>query len=91
VDWLPEFAMAPDHAPEAAQEVALVEDQVSIDDPPLVTDAGFAESDTVGTGKDAAPAPGVLCVTSPTQAANANGSIPESSKSFARDIENLIP
>jgi hypothetical protein len=32
------------------QEVALVEDQVSVDDPPLVTEAGFAASDTVGTG-----------------------------------------
>ncbi len=50
VDWLPEVALAPDQAPEAVQEVALVEDQVSIDDPPLAIDVGFAASDTVGTG-----------------------------------------
>ena len=52
VDWLPEVALAPDQPPEAVQEVALVEDQVSVEDPPLATDAGFAASDTVGTGGD---------------------------------------
>ena len=50
VDWLPEVALLPDQAPEAVQEVAFVEDQVRVDDPPLVTDVGFAASDTVGTG-----------------------------------------
>ena len=50
VDWLPEVALLPDHAPEAVQEVALVDDQVSVEDPPLATDVGFAVSDTVGTG-----------------------------------------
>jgi len=48
VDWLPELALAPDHAPEATQEVAFVEDQLSIEEPPLVTDVGFAASDTAG-------------------------------------------
>jgi hypothetical protein len=48
--WLPEVALLPDHAPEAVQEVALLDDQVSVEDPPLATDAGFAASDTVGTG-----------------------------------------
>jgi len=48
VDWLPELALAPDHAPEATQEVAFVEDQLSIEEPPLVTDVGFAASDTLG-------------------------------------------
>jgi hypothetical protein len=32
------------------QEVTLVDDQVSVDDPPLATDVGLAASDTVGTG-----------------------------------------
>jgi len=50
VDWLPEIALAPDHAPEARQEVALAEDQVSVEAPPLETDVGFAASDTVGSG-----------------------------------------
>jgi hypothetical protein len=50
VDWLPESALLPDHAPEAVQEVALVEDQVSVEDAPLVTEVGFAVSDTVGAG-----------------------------------------
>jgi hypothetical protein len=50
VDWLPEVAKVPDHAPEAEQEVAFVEDQVSVEDAPLATDVGFAASDTVGTG-----------------------------------------
>ena len=50
LDWLPEVALLPDHAPEATQEVASVDDQVSVEDPPLATDAGFAASDTVGAG-----------------------------------------
>ena len=47
---MPKVALAPDHAPEAEQEVAFVEDQVSVEDPPLVTDVGLAASDTVGSG-----------------------------------------
>ena len=47
---MPEVASAPDHAPDAEQEVAFVEDQVSVEDAPLATDVGFAVSDTVGTG-----------------------------------------
>ena len=51
VDWLPpEVALSPVQAPEAAQELAFVEDQVSIEDTPFATDDGFAASDTVGTG-----------------------------------------
>jgi hypothetical protein len=50
VDSAPEVALAPDQPPEAMQEVTLVEDQVSVDDPPLVTEVGFAVSDAVGTG-----------------------------------------
>ena len=46
----PEVALEPDHAPEAVQEVALVEDQVSAEDSPYATVIGFAASDTVGTG-----------------------------------------
>jgi hypothetical protein len=49
VGSLPEVAFAPDHAPEALQEAALADDQVSVDDPPLATDVGFAASETVGT------------------------------------------
>jgi len=48
VDWLPEVALVPDHAPEAEQDVAFVEDQVSIELPPLVTEVGFAANDTAG-------------------------------------------
>jgi len=50
VDALPEVARAPDQAPDAVQDVASVDDQVSVEDPPLATDVGFAETDTVGTG-----------------------------------------
>ena len=38
------------HAPEEVQDVASVEDQVSIEDTPFATDAGLAASDTVGAG-----------------------------------------
>jgi hypothetical protein len=50
VDWLPEVALVPDQPPEAEQEVALVEDQVSVEAAPLTTDVGFAVNDTVGGG-----------------------------------------
>jgi hypothetical protein len=50
LDWVPKVALGPDHAPEAAQELASVDDQVSVEDPPLETEVGFAASDTVGTG-----------------------------------------
>ena len=48
LDSLPETALLPDHAPEAVQELASVDDQVSIEESPLATEPGFAVSDTVG-------------------------------------------
>ncbi len=50
VDSLPEVNLVPVQAPEAVHEVALVEDQVSVESAPFAIDAGFAVSDTVGTG-----------------------------------------
>jgi hypothetical protein len=47
---VPEVALVPDQAPEAEQEVAFVEDQVRIEDPPLVTVVGFAASEAVTVG-----------------------------------------
>jgi hypothetical protein len=49
---VPEVALAPDQPPEAEQEVALVEDQVSVEAPPLVTIEGVAVNDTVGNALD---------------------------------------
>lgn len=46
----PEVAFVPDQAPEAVQDVALVEDQVSVEDPLYDTDVGLAEILTVGAG-----------------------------------------
>ena len=48
VDSSPEAGLVPDQAPEAAQELAYVEDQVSVEDSSFATDGGFAASDTVG-------------------------------------------
>lgn len=50
VDWEPLTALVPDHAPEAAQEVALVEDQVKVAAAPLLTVLGAADTLTVGAG-----------------------------------------
>jgi hypothetical protein len=47
VGSVPEVGLAPDQPPEAVQDVAFVEDQVSVEDAPLATTNGFAESDTV--------------------------------------------
>ena len=56
--WLPEVAFAPNHAPEAEQLVALLDDQVSVVEPPLVTDDGFAVRLSVGAlGEGELPPP----------------------------------
>jgi hypothetical protein len=52
VDNEPPVALAPDQAPEAVQEVALAEDQVSIELLPLATLVGLAVSETVGAAAD---------------------------------------
>jgi hypothetical protein len=46
----PLTALVPAQAPEAAQEVALVADQVNVDPLPLATVLGLAPSVTVGAG-----------------------------------------
>ena len=48
--WLPLVALAPLQPPVAVHEVALVELHVSVDAPPLATEAGFAPSVTVAAG-----------------------------------------
>ncbi len=50
MDCEPLTAFVPDHAPEALQFVAFVDDQVSVDDWPEVMEAGFADNDRVGAG-----------------------------------------
>ena len=51
VDSPPEAALAATpQAPEEVQDVAFVDDQVSVEDPPFAIDVGFAVSDTVGIG-----------------------------------------
>jgi hypothetical protein len=51
---VPLVASAPLQPLDAVQEVALVEDQASVVEPPEVTDVGSAEIETVGTGGGAA-------------------------------------
>ncbi len=50
VDCEPLIALLPDQAPEALQEVVLVDDQVNVDAAPLLTVLGVAEKLTVGAG-----------------------------------------
>jgi hypothetical protein len=45
---LPLIGWLPLHAPEAAHEVALLEDQVKLELPPLDTPVGLAMTDTMG-------------------------------------------
>ena len=47
---MPEVALAPDQSPLAVQEVALVDDQVRVEDPLYATEVGLAEIVTVGAG-----------------------------------------
>jgi hypothetical protein len=50
VDWVPLTALLPDQPPEAAQEVALTDDQVSVALPPLEIALGPTRKLTVGIG-----------------------------------------
>ncbi len=51
VDCVPDVAFAPDHAPLAEHELALVLDQLTVDEPPEGTVAGEALTETVGAGE----------------------------------------
>jgi hypothetical protein len=55
---VPLVASAPLQPFDAVQTVALVEDQVSVAEPPEITEVGLAERETVGGGGGAAPNPG---------------------------------
>ena len=50
LDWEPLIALLPDQPPEAVQDVALVDDHVSVDAPPLATVLGVALKLTVAVG-----------------------------------------
>jgi hypothetical protein len=50
VDCEPLTALAPDQAPDAVHEVALVDDQLKVEALPLVTVLGLAAKFTVGAG-----------------------------------------
>lgn len=50
VDWDPESGFCPDHAPDAAHEVALLDDHVKVAAAPLATLVGSALKDIVGGG-----------------------------------------
>ena len=51
LDCEPLIALLPDQPPEAVQDVALVDDHVSIDAPPLATVLGLALKPTVTVGR----------------------------------------
>jgi hypothetical protein len=65
VDCEPLIALAPDHAPEAVQLVALVDDQESAELAPLATICGFAPIVTVGGGGGGATVTVADCSTLP--------------------------
>jgi hypothetical protein len=65
VTCVPDVALVPDQPPDARQFVALLELQVSVEVPPCATWAGFADSETVGTGGDALTATVAVCVVEP--------------------------
>jgi len=52
----PEVALLPLHPPDAVHDVAFDELHVSVLLPPLLTDVGDADSDTVGAGVEPASA-----------------------------------
>ncbi len=62
VDCVPLVTLVPLQPPEAVHEVAFVEFQVSVEEPPLATVVGFAVSVTVGAGITTTVAPATLLV-----------------------------
>jgi hypothetical protein len=90
VDEPPETALLPDQPPEAVQDFASVEDQLSVEVPPLETDLGFAVSDTVGTGVCAAVVLPSLVWTGSGQPASAKASTGTSSSVFTCNVRVLI-
>jgi len=50
VPWVPETAFVPPQPPDAVQDVALVDDHVNVLLPPLATEVGDADNETVGAG-----------------------------------------
>jgi hypothetical protein len=51
VEWVPLVDLVPDQAPDAAQLLALVADQLKVELVPLVTLLGAAVSVTIGAGE----------------------------------------
>lgn len=51
VDWLPDVALVPDHAPDAVQDVASVDDQLRLEAVPALTAAGLAVNTIVWTAR----------------------------------------
>ena len=47
-DCEPDVAFAPDHPPDAVQDVALVDDQERVEELPKIMDDGEADMETVG-------------------------------------------
>ena len=90
VDWVPEVALAPDQPLDAVQDVAFVEDQVSVEDAPFATVAGLATRDTVGAVDAADPGVAELAVP-PPQAESTEAITGTSSKLFVRNMGNFIP
>jgi hypothetical protein len=80
----------PDHPPEAVHDVASVEDQVSVEVPPLVTDVGFAASDTVGIGAMPPLGWSALGTSGAGHAVNTSASAGASSSVFMHGIGMLI-
>jgi len=78
--------LLPVQAPEAVQEIAFVEDQVSVEGPPMVTDVGFAASDTVGGVDPPEPAGADSGPPAPPQAAHTRASTGTNSNVFSRNI-----
>jgi hypothetical protein len=64
VDWIPLVALAPDHPPLLVQAVVFALLHVSVELAPLVTVAGLAENDSVGTA-GATTTVTLLCVEPP--------------------------
>jgi hypothetical protein len=78
VDAEPVTAFLPDHDPDAVQAVALVLLHVSVLAAPVVTEAGDADSDTVGAGVRldfAADAPGAKAPKPTANSANITSSL----------------
>jgi hypothetical protein len=76
VDWVPDSGLDPDQPSDAVQDVASLDDQISVELLPLATEVGLAEIETVGSGGRGCTSIVIEAVVSPPFPAHVSKKVP---------------